>query len=136
MRPERGAGLIALLIGVVVMGGLAVLVLQLNGGSSTGGRTGRSTPNSLSPAPGQAAVNINASERAACTSDYQSVSLAVDVYTSENGKPPTDISDVQPMLKDPVTSPSFTISVTATGKVAVATPGHPAAPGPGNCNFA
>ena len=135
MRNERGAGLAALLIGFAVIAGLAVLVLQLESPPS-GGRSGGSTPSTLSPAPGQAAVNIGAAERAACASDYQAVSVAVDSYTAENGKPPTNMSQVQPMLKDPVSGPMFTISITAGGMVTVATPGHPATAGEGNCRFA
>ena len=132
---ERGAGLVALLVGVVIMGVLVVIVLRLESVGS-GGHHGNSSVGSLNVSPAAGASNISTAAKAACEADYQSVSTAVNEYLALHGQPPTEMSQIQPMLKDLVIGPKFAITLTSPGKVEVATPQHPASPGSGNCNNA
>jgi hypothetical protein len=134
-----GAGLIGLIVAVAILGGLAAAVL-VSRGSDTGARLGGALKPTQTPSasPGAAAPDIAAAANATCRADYQAVNTGVSYYQALNGHAPADIAALGSLLKDPVASPRFTITINPQhpGQVEVATPGHPASPGDGNCAYA
>ena len=116
----------------------AVVVLEVQRGPSPGVvRSGPgATAVTLSPSPGAAAGDISAAASVTCRTDFAAVQQAAEVYTTEHGHEPAALSDLAGALRDPVSSPHFTISVGSGGVIEVAAPGHPPAPGDGNCAYA
>ena len=137
-RPSSGFGAVGLLAAIAVLAGVAALTLGLSHGSSSGthGHGAGAPVGTLGTSPGAAAGDISAAARATCQTDYQAVQQAADAYAAEHGHPPASVSDLSGILRDPVTSPYFTISIGPTGQVDVAAAGHVAASGAGNCAFA
>jgi hypothetical protein len=133
---DGGASLVGLLAVLVVLGGVSAAVVVTET-SSPGGQnrvpTGRGS--TLNASPSGAGGDIAAAAATVCRTDYEAVSQAEDEYQTMNGRPASGMSDVAQYLRDPVTSRYFTITV-VSGKVEVATPGHPATVGEGNCAFA
>jgi hypothetical protein len=128
---------VGLLLVLLIMGGLVAIVLtQIGHGTQSVHLTNPLTGSTLSANPSGAGADISAAQAVACRTNYEAVSQAADIYTTTHGRPPTAISDVAGMLRDPTSGPGFTIGVNAAGQITVATPGHPAAPGPGNCAYA
>lgn len=133
-RSSSGFGAVGLLAAVAILAIAAAVALGVSHGSSGAGKAGAST--TLGTSPAQASNDISAAARVTCQTDYQAVQQAADAYTADQGHPPGAMSDLAGMLRDPVTSPYFTISIGSTGQIEVATPGHAATPGAGNCAFA
>jgi len=124
IRSEDGLGLVALIVSLLVIGGLSVLVVHAMNGSSR-------ASTSLQSGGSAAAASV-------CRVDYDAITHAVEAYTTFNGHPPASMTQLSQYLRDPVTSSQFVISLDPfmVGKIDVATPGHPAAPGDANCEFA
>lgn len=129
-------GAVGLLVALVVMAGMAAIVLGVSHNSGGGHSVGSASLGTLSAAPSAAEGDIAAAARATCRADFDAVQQAADAYTAEDGHPPASMADPSGMLRDPVTSTHFTISVGAGGRIEVATTGHAAAPGSGNCSYA
>jgi hypothetical protein len=73
----------------------------------------------------------------ACQADYQAVEAAVGYYQAENGSLPTSLGALATWLRDPVTSPYFTIAIDPhRAAVEVGTRGHPVSAGEQNCQYA
>lgn len=134
---NEGRSLVGLLVVLAVLGisagiavtttggGTSIPTLPPETGSSTTGTHGSQTP-----------VAAGASE--VCRTDYEAVSEAVAAFAATDGHNPTSIDQLAGWLKDPVTSPYFTITLDSSGSgaVDVATPGHPGSPGTANCAYA
>ena len=132
---DAGASLIGLLAALVVLGGASAAVIAVETSPSGGNRVPTASGSTLSASPSGAGADIAASAETVCRTDYEAVSQAAEEYQSLNGRPASGMSDVGQYMRDPVTSPYFTITIVA-GRVEVATTGHPAAAGEGNCAFA
>ena len=134
---ETGQGLIGLVMVLLVLGGVgAVVAVSVAGGS---GSPLPSIP-SLTTAPASssqsnAPVGISEAEVATCNTDYAEADQALGMYETQNGRPPTSVSDLRPYLRDTPTGQGFTLTI-QSGRIAVATPGYAASPGPANCTFA
>jgi hypothetical protein len=136
-RGEAGIGLVGLLLVLLIMGGLVAIVLtQIDQRPQSVHLTNPLTGSTLSASPSGAGADISAAQEAACRTNYEAVSQAADIYTTTHGRPPSAISELAGMFRDPTSGPGFTIGVNAAGQVTVATPGRPAAPGSGNCAYA
>jgi hypothetical protein len=142
---ERGAGALALLASLLVMGAMAVIVLT----ALPGGGANVVTPPGLpvvtpgtqtrhGPTADPALGDIQAAAIVVCETDYQAVAAAVSYYQAEKGSLPTSMGPLRPLLRSPVASLYFTIAIDAhrPGVVEVSTNGHPPTPGEGNCAFA
>ena len=143
---ERGASsALGLVVGILVMGVLAVIVLK----SQVGGVQSLTGP-SIQPAAGGTGTTARASgtisgvandiHKAAvvvCRADYEAVQAAIGYYEVENGSLPTSIGSLSAWLRGSPTSPYFTIAIDPhrPGVVEVGAKGHPLSPGSGNCAF-
>lgn len=134
---DAGASLISLLIALALLGGLAGVVLTAQLGTSASKPTSQ-IPHlpSVGPAPANAGPDIKASAIEACKANYQAANEAEATYEAVNGHPPPNINAIQPMLKDPVNGVGFQITLDQSGRVLVATAGHPASVGDANCTYA
>lgn len=134
---DGGYGLVALLIGLVVLGGVAaVVVVSLPGGTPTSLPQGPSSaPGVL---PGGPTAPISTAAQQACVADYQMLSGVMTEYQAEQGVLPTSVSQLQPLLRGSLSTAgfSFVIDPAHPGQLQVRTPGHPATDGPGNCRYA
>jgi hypothetical protein len=92
---------------------------------------GRSAGENTSAAGG----DVAAAEAAACESNFEAAEAAVKSYEAETGSPPTAVAEVQALIRDPLSSAFFTITIDPNepGQLQVATRGHPAVDGDGNC---
>jgi hypothetical protein len=150
-RVERGAGLIGLLVAVVVLGGLAVAAVvsvQAMTASPTGlkGQSSALLPGAAGPtpappsAPAPAAGNniLSVSAQETCRANFAAAQAAVSLYQAEHGELPVKIGQVQTVVRDPLSTDRFTITIDPlhAGGLEVATPGHPAKDGDSNCDFA
>ena len=135
---------VGLLLVLLIMGGLAVAVLAAVGRSGT--TTLPTLPpgliTTLPPEPGgalpPAGNDATAAEQIACRSNYQAVRQAVDYYETLNGHPPPSMAALGSILKDNIDSSAYTITIDShhRDQIDVATQGHPASAGDGNCSFA
>jgi hypothetical protein len=136
-RGEHGRSLVGLLIALVLLGGLATIALvsEASGAKNQGQSSASST---IDDSPGNAAADIQGAAAVTCRTDYGAVVGAVSYYAAVNGKPPTDLALLAPMLTEPITSTGFVISINPAkpGQVEVAAGGRPAAAGDGNCAYA
>ena len=124
---------------MVVLAGMGAAVLASSRDGSGGGHRGAlqaSPGTTVSASPGAAAGDIAAAAAAACRASYTAVSAAADYYATLNGHPAPNIQALGSMLKGPVTSTRWSLTISPSGQVEVATAGHPAAPGDANCSFA
>jgi type II secretory pathway pseudopilin PulG len=142
---ERGAGLIGLLVALVVLGGLAAAaVMSLQGTTASrtdlDGQSAAPLPRAAGPGPAPTAGNniLSVSAQETCRANFAAAQAAVGVYEAEQGEPPTTISQVQALVRDPLSTDRFTITIDPlhAGELQVATPGHPAKDGDSNCDFA
>jgi hypothetical protein len=150
-RPDHGVSLVALVVVVAVLGGMAAIVVSKLGASS--GLNPEQLPSVTLPvshtpattsgkkpiASGSAGISdISAAVAAACRADYEAATEAAAEYDALNGRAPATLAQLESFLKDPLTSASFTISVDPQipGQLEVAAPGHPAEPGSANCAYA
>jgi hypothetical protein len=124
-RPQSGSSAIGLLAVVAVLAVIVGVVLAATGGDHK----------SPGASPRSASSDIAGAARVTCRTDYQAVRQAVDAYTAQHGQAPASMSDLAGLLRDPVTSAYFTISIGPGGQVEVAAPGHTASPGDGNCDY-
>lgn len=136
-KVETGQGLVGMVVMLLVLGGLgAVVAVSVAGGS---GSPLPSIPSLTTvPAPGSRSnppAAISEAGVAACNADYAQADQALGVYETQNGRPPTSVSDLRPYLRDALTGQGFTLTI-ESGRIAVATPGHAASSGPANCAFA
>ena len=135
----RGASLVGLLVTLGVIGILAAAIPVLTSGSN--GKSG--IPNLTIPVTGRTAggqmsaagSDIAGAEAVACRATYGAALVAVGTYEAETGSRPTSISQVQPLLRDPLSSAFFTIEIDPRkpGQLQVAAHDHPAAGGDANC---
>lgn len=136
---DRGAAALGLLVVLLVLGGLAcvVIIAQPGGGSKLGTSTGTAS-SQLNASSANASTNTSAAAEVSCRTDYEIASQAVSYYETLNGHPPKDTADLSTLIKDPLSSPYFTISIDPylAGQVDVATKGHVSSPGDGNCSYA
>ena len=141
VRPDSGRGLVGLLVAIVILAGMAAAVLGNQNGSG-GDHEGRSSAGgaatTIDSSPVKAASDVSEGAQVACRTNYQAVTEAVAEYQVLHGRAPGDLAALAAMLRDPVTSAYYSITVdpTSPGAVEVATPEHPAAPGDTNCAYA
>ncbi len=135
---DAGRSLVALLVALALLGGLATtaLVSQPNGSKNQGHQTSATT--AVNASPSNAATDIRAAAAVTCRADYEAVDTAVSEYAAVNGKWPTDMKQVAAMTREPITSTRFEITINPAkpGQVEVAAGGHPALPGDDNCAYA
>jgi hypothetical protein len=132
---SRGASLVGLLVTLLVLGGAAVGAFEITSGSNNSvlhPTLPGSSPNAVS-SPGGV---IDSAAVVTCRTDYLAVQTADGEYQSVQEQPATNMSELQPMIRDNLSSPYFSFGIDAKGRVTVATPGHPAAPGDANCAYA
>jgi hypothetical protein len=133
--------LIGVLLTLLVLGGLAIVVLMALP-SATGSSKATSGAGATALLPGNAAPSvgndITAASAATCHANYAAAKSAIDVYEAEHGTLPTTIAEVQTLLRDPLSTNRFTITIDPRrpGELQVATNAHPAADGDTNCAYA
>ena len=135
---DSGRGLIGLLVTMVVLAGMGAAVLAYSRDGSGGGHRAAlpvSPGTTVSTSPAAAAGGIAAAAAAACRSTVSMVGTAVSYYTTLNGHPPKALADLASLLKDHVTGQGFTLELSPTGQVEVATPAHAASPGSADCAY-
>jgi hypothetical protein len=130
------------------MGGLAVIVMvSLTGSGSGNNEVAKAGSSSVTTAGSSGATTTGGSSVGAdiaaaavvtCQTDYQAVEAAVGYYQAEHGLSPASLGALSSWLRDPVTSPYFTIAIDPhhAGVVEVGTKGHPLSPGELNCQYA
>ena len=135
---EFGHSLVGLLIALALLAGLAatVLVSQTGGVKDTGHESGAAS--TVNASPGNAAADIQAAAAVTCRADYEAVVTAVSEYAALNNRPPIDMAQVAPMMRQPIGSTRYVIGINPVepGLVEVAAGGRLAAPGDGNCAYA
>jgi hypothetical protein len=129
---------VGLLIALALLGGLgaAALVSQASNGSSPAGQ--HITPTTINASPTKGATDIQIAAVITCRSNYGAVVSAVSYYEALNGKPPAEMAQLAPIIRQSLSSSRFTITIDRAhpGQVEVAAGGHGAAPGDGNCDYA
>ncbi len=133
---DRGYGLVAVLVTVVVLGGLAAAVVtSLPGGGSGTGRSGPGTTGlAAAPPPAQ----FNAAAQQACVANYQALESAVSEYQVETGSLPTSVAQLSSSLRGNPSTGQFTLTIDQAhpGQIQVQTPGRGPTDGDGNCRYA
>jgi hypothetical protein len=126
------------LVALVILGGLgaAALVSQTSGGSAPASQP--TAPTIINASPSKAATDIQVAAVITCRSDYGAVVAAVSYYEALNGKPPADMAQLKPIIRQSINSTRFSIRINPAkpGQVEVAAGGHEATPGDGNCGYA
>jgi hypothetical protein len=139
---DLGAALLGVLLTLLILGGLAAgLLISLPTTTSSGPNANpgsasvASLPGGATPALGN---DITAASAVACRANFAAAQTAVGLYHAERGALPTTIGEVQPLLRDPLSTNRFTITIDPShpGLLEVATPGHPAVDGNANCAYA
>ena len=101
---ELGRSLIGLLLGVVILAGIAAAVLAStegrNGSGSTEGSLTIGSGTTIGAVPGAASADIAAAAVMECQIDYQAVIEAVSYYEAVNGHPPASTGDLSTILKN------------------------------------
>jgi hypothetical protein len=135
---DFGRSLVGLLIALALLGGLgaAALVSQASNGSSQSRQP--TAPTTINASPSKAATDIQVAAVMTCRSNYGAVVAAVSYYEALNGKPPAEMAQLAPIIRQSVSSTHFSITINRAqpGQVEVAAGGHQAAPGDGNCAYA
>ena len=126
---------------IVILAGMAAAVLgnqSGSGGDHQGSSTAGGSTTTIDSSPAKADSDVSEGAQVACRTNYQVVTEAVAEYQVLNGRPPGNLAALASMLRDPVTSAYYSITVdpASPGAVEVATPQHPAAPGDANCAYA
>jgi hypothetical protein len=110
--------------------------------SATGSSKATSGAGAIALLPGNAAPSvgndITAASAATCHANFSAATSAVNIYQAEHGTLPTTIAEVQTLLRDPLSTNRFTITIDPRhpGELQVATPTHRAADGDTNCGYA
>jgi hypothetical protein len=139
---QRGAGVIGILVTLLALGALAVAVLMalpsITSSPSKGDPGSAAIASLPGGAPPSAGNDISVASTTACHANFAAAKTAVGVYQAETGALPTTIAEVQNLIRDPLSSDRFTITIDPRhpGELQVATPGHPPADGDINCAFA
>ena len=132
-------GLVGLLAVLVILGLTVGIVLATQGGNPD--RLPGSLPVTLIPGSGAvppAGSLIDQAAVAACREDYLAAQTAVEVYQVEHGTLPTSTAQIKGMLRAPLGSRSFSITIDPhrPGTLQVVAGSHPAVDGEGNCAYA
>jgi hypothetical protein len=137
-KSDLGRSLVGLVIVLGLLGVLGAAALISQTGSSKGQQPGQSPASTINASPRRAATDIQAAAAATCRADYGAVVSAASYYEVLNGKPPTTVAELTTVIKEPVSSTRFAITINPAhpGQVEVAAGGHAAAPGDGNCAYA
>jgi hypothetical protein len=134
--------LIGLLLTVAIVAGLAAGIPLLVG---TGGGRSVSTlplgaPRGLAPgvsvsSQGGAGSDLATADKAACLTNYEAAESGVAAYEAQTGHSPKSIEQVQALVKDPISSAMFSITIDPRkpGQLEVATRSHAASDGSVNC---
>jgi hypothetical protein len=130
-------------VAIVILAGVAAAALGSQSGSG-GDHQGSAatsfgaTPSTLDDSPANGAKDISEAAQIACRTNYQAVTQAVYEYEVLHGTPPADIAALASMLRGPVTSSYYTITLdpTRAGAVDVATPYHSGTLGDANYAYA
>jgi hypothetical protein len=135
-RDSDGQGLAALILAIALLGGLGAAI-PLVIGSTSGPRTDQELPSQRASAPQGAASDIQAAATT-CEVDYQAAQTAVETYEAINGRPPASMADLQTVLRGPISSTRFSITINRArpGEIDVAAGGRPPQPGSANCAYA
>ena len=134
-------GAIGLLAALMTLGVTVALVLAVNQ-SQTSPNHDHSVMSIVVPGQTSSARAAGSDDRAAsiavCRTDYAAVSQAVSAYEELTGRPPTSMTALNGMLRDPVGTTQFSIVIDPghPGKIDVATPDHVAMAGDANCAYA
>lgn len=137
VRGDAGALLAGVLFALLALGGIAaVVVVEMPSGGSSSSTSSKGSATTLSVS--HPAGVISAAAVAACRNTYTVVQEAVDEYETQTGTGPTNIDQLRSLLRDPVVTSQYTISIDRrlAGEIDVATPSHPASPGESNCAYA
>jgi hypothetical protein len=127
---------------LLMLGGLAAAVLislpSLPGSSSNATSGTAVLPTSPSGALAAGGNDITAASAQACRANFAAAQTAVDVYQAERGTPPSSIAEVQSLVRDPLSTAHFAITIDPRrpGQLEVATPDHLATDGDINCQYA
>jgi hypothetical protein len=134
---DVGVGLLGVLVGVVILAGLAAAVLASQDGSG-GDHQAHSSQTTVDASPAKGATYIYAAARETCLTDYAAAVEAASDFVTLEGRQPATMAELESFYKGSLTSGTFTITVNphVAGQLEVATPGHPAQPGSANCAFA
>jgi hypothetical protein len=134
--------LIGLLLAVAIVAGLAAgipLLLGIGGGRSVttlpSGAPRGLAPGISASSKADAGNDLTAAAAAACLTNYKAADSAVAAYEAQTGFPPESIDQVQALVKDPLSSALFTITIDPNkpGQLQVATRSHGASDGNVNC---
>ncbi len=132
-RGEEGVALLGTLLVVVILGVIAVIVLN-SGPKTPANTTGGSTvPGPTTTAPHSVASGANVAVIAACRSDLQNLASARDDYQALNGSAPpagtawaTSSANGGPLIQSWPNDPPY-FSITWNGSVFSVVPRHGAA---------
>jgi hypothetical protein len=136
---SSGFGLLGIILTVLALCGLAaVAIAAANTDTKTVSDSISGLPSLTLPNRVGGSNIVGAAAEIACRTEYATVEQAVSVYQEIDGKPPSSLTQIAQILKDPLTSSHFTISIDLRhpGQVDVATTGHPARGGDSNCSYA
>jgi hypothetical protein len=137
IRPDSGASAVALLVVLLVLGGVAALVFALQPGSNSD-RGGSHANTTINGSPAKASSDIAQAAEAACQANFQTVQTAVSEYEALHGQAPTSMTALASMVHNPVSTYFYAITIDPhhPGQIEVATPGHAASPGEAGCAHA
>jgi hypothetical protein len=107
-------------------------------GGSRGHQSDQNLPVQGSNTPQKAIADFQGAAAATCQVGYQTAQTAVEEYRAVNGRPPGSMAELQTVLRGPIASTRFTITIDMVhpGQIDVAAGGHAPQPGPANCAYA
>ena len=135
--PDAGASAVGLLSALMIVSAIAFAIFALHPGQkSSHASTGSAT--TIDASPSHASSDISEAAQAACQADYQAVQSAVSEYEALTGRPPTSMSALASIVRDPVSTYFYDITIDPhhPGQIEVATPGRPSRPGEVGCTSA
>jgi hypothetical protein len=126
------------LIALGILGGLGATALVSQASSGSAPARQPTAPTIINASPRNAATDIQIAAVITCRTDYGAVTAAVSYYEALHGKPPADMVQLAPIMRDPVKSTRFSITINRDnpGQVEVAAGAHNAVPGDANCVYA
>jgi hypothetical protein len=129
-------GLLMVLAVVAIAAAGIPLLTRATGGKSTYSQlTVPAIGRTVSGNTSAAGSDVAAAEAVACRTSYAAAQAAVSSYEAETGSRPTSISQVERLVRDPLSTPFFAIGIDPRkpGQLQVATHGHPGVDGNANC---
>ena len=136
-RPAQGYGLVAALVALLVLGGLATVVLTTLPGSE-GGSTHQPTGSLPGLVTAHPPAQISTAAEQACEANYLALQQAISVYQVEHRSLPKSLSDLDAYFHGSASTPQFSLTIDPShpGQVEVQTEGHTSSDGDVNCRYA